>query len=92
MKPTAAQRRRFARVVELGCQVCRLLGIEGTPTLVHHVRANRLGVRDHDAVIGLCDPHHVGPMGVHTLGRRFREVYGVSEADLLELVNEQIGG
>ncbi len=63
--PTAAQKRYFSQVVNLGCRACRNLGYEDSMAEIHHLQG-QLGKRDHDRVIGLCPNHHRnGPFAIH---------------------------
>lgn len=71
--PTAKQRRRWARVVAIGCLVC------GGPASIHHCRhACGLGQRNHDHVAPLCGEHHqYGAISRHGKGgKEFVELYG----------------
>lgn len=61
--PTKAQQRRFERIKEIGCIVCRDNGFGYVPCDIHHMTIGglhgqkRLG---HDYTFGLCKWHHVG--------------------------------
>ncbi|HBA72306.1 MAG TPA: hypothetical protein DCZ63_09005 [Geobacter sp.] len=71
--PTAAQKRRMARVVDLGCIIC------GRPAAIHHCRhACGMSQRRHDHIAGLCGDHHQhGPISRHGQGaKEFKEKYG----------------
>jgi hypothetical protein len=87
--PTAADRRRWAKVAALGCQACLRLGYGDSETGIHHVRQQRLGMRNHKAVIGLCALHHVGlDTGIHHMSHADWEAYtGLSEQAMLRLVD-----
>ena len=93
-KASAEEKRHLAKVAAMGCAVCEFcLGYEGTPAQVHHVRVEHgWGRSGHKNTIPLCEPHHTGSgMGVHSMGREeFTEMYGRSELELLELVNERV--
>lgn len=88
---TAAERRYMGKVAELGCAVCRRLGLIETGevhALVHHQRTGVGKMRaSHYQTAPLCPFHHQGSgRGVHDMGRpQFAELYGFSE---LELVDE----
>lgn len=99
-QPTAPERRRIKRMLELGCICCRLHHGISQPAEVHHlVEGYRLG---HRYTIPLCPWHHRGqhPLGNlarDTLGpslalhkREFIEQYG-NERFLLRLVDEKLG-
>lgn len=78
------------RVREIGCVLCRHLGLGKSPASIHHVEAIRDGLSDY-AIIPLCYDHHQGPSGVHGLHRRgFEARYKLTEIDLLALVNKAL--
>jgi hypothetical protein len=88
---TKAEKAYCARVVALGCAVCRREGLGDTPALIHHQRAGIGRMRaPHSEIIPLCEYHHTHPdAGIHGLGtKRFPEVYGYSEADLVAETKE----
>jgi Recombination enhancement, RecA-dependent nuclease len=78
------------RVASIGCVICRGLGIKA-PCEIHHIAENS-GPRSDFAIVGLCQSHHTGPAGFHTMGTRaFCSAYripGETEYGLLVLVNE----
>lgn len=76
---------RLSKVAELGCAICRRLGLGITPAQVHHPRGGMgIGQRaGDDEAIPLCLHHHLGPKGVHDIGRGFESHYGFSEQDLV---------
>jgi hypothetical protein len=91
---TAQERRHLATVAKMGCAVCtHCLGINDTPSVVHHVRVDHgWGRSSHTETIPLCPEHHTGMTGVHSMGRaEFAQMYGYSEIDLLELTLNQLG-
>lgn len=90
---TASDKRRLNRVAELGCAICRRLNLGPTPAQIHHPRAGMgMGQRaSHSIAIGLCHLHHLGPKGVHDLGRQFKAHYGFSEADLIADTHRLLG-
>jgi hypothetical protein len=64
-------------VASLPCSVCGY-----APCEVHHIRVMN-EKRDHKKTIPLCYTHHMGPDGIHTLGKKaWREKYG-HELDML---------
>lgn len=65
-RPTAAQKRRWARVALLGCLVC------GCPASIHHCRHEcGMGQKNHDHVAPLCQQcHQDGPVSRHGQGSR----------------------
>lgn len=84
----------MGRVQALGCVVCsQCLGYADTPALVHHVRVRHgWGRSSHYATIPLCPVHHENSgYGVHDMGReQFTEMYGMSEIELLTIVNQKL--
>lgn len=56
--PTAAQRRQWSKVAELGCLVC------GATATIHHLYTGGGGRKNHDKVAPLCWAHHIGPEGI----------------------------
>lgn len=62
-----AEKRHMGRVAELGCVLCRRLGLGDTPAQVHHVREGQgMAQRaDNFLTIPLCPSCHTGPRGIH---------------------------
>ena len=91
---TAEEIRIMRRVAEMGCIVCERMGYPGTPAEIHHVRVNHgWGRSSHKAILPLCPEHHRGNTGVHSMGReQFRDMYGKSEIELLEIVLNRLMG
>lgn len=88
----AAEHRHYAKLVEIGCIVCRGLGYETVPE-IHHLRAHTgMSVRGHWLeAIPLCPAHHRGldhpnTASIHLDKARFIALYG-TERELLEKVN-----
>jgi len=79
-----AEKEYYGKVARLGCILCITLGYFDTPCEIHHIRRYG-GKRSLAPVIGLCPEHHRGDTGIHTLGKRFEDRYGVDEQALLEL-------
>jgi len=52
--PTAAQKRRWSKVVELGCLIC-----DGPAEIHHCLHDCGMSQRDHDQVAPLCPGHHL---------------------------------
>jgi hypothetical protein len=89
---TRAEEKHMERVASAGCVVCRRLGHGYSPAQVHHV-AEGSGLRSNYAVAGLCQEHHTGSTGFHTLGKRFLVMFrvpGETEWGLLAWVNEDM--
>lgn len=80
-------------VASLGCCVCRRIGYPDTPAQVHHI-GEGTSPRNDFAVAPLCDEHHTGATGFHTLKeRKFCAKYrvpGERETGLLVWVNEDL--
>jgi hypothetical protein len=90
---TAEDRRHMDRVAQLGCVVCRRMGIRSPMVELHHPRRGvGMGQRAaHTDVLPLCYEHHRGNTGVHGLGTKgFEKRYGFSESDLLEDVRRRL--
>mgnify|MGYP003348758697 CR=1 FL=1 len=80
---TKAQKKHYDKVANLGCSLCRHLGLGESPAHLHHIR--RAGKRDNAPVIPLCPIHHTGKYGIHGMGRRaFEALHGITEEELLE--------
>jgi hypothetical protein len=88
---TSAERKHMGRVAELGCVLCRHLGLGVTPAEVHHVREGQgLSQRaEHWLTVPLCPEHHRGDSGLHGLGvKGFYTRYKLDELDLLAFTIE----
>jgi len=86
---TKEQKRRYQKIVELGCILCKKLGYGETIPECHHIR--RAGRRSDAPVIGLCPFHHRGNGGIHGMGRKaFERHYQTTEEDLLAWTEELI--
>jgi len=82
------------RVFELGCVICRILGLGRTPPHLHHPRTGVGAARraPDDDVIPLCPEHHQGTTGLHGMGRKaFERLYGVTELDLVARTKAEAG-
>lgn len=87
---TKEEKRHLGRVAELGCIVCRNIGLGKTPAEIHHIRQGAgMGRRNsHFETIPLCPMHHrTGGYGVafHAGAKVWQELYGY-ERDLLKEV------
>lgn len=87
----ASQKKRMARLREIGCIVCRIeTGLYVEPE-IHHLR-DGLGVgqrKNHYRTIPLCPEHHrLGGYGIarHNSLREWEDRHG-SESELLDIVN-----
>jgi hypothetical protein len=75
-------------VVRDGCVLCEHLGLGETPAQFHHPRAQQgAAERAPDACgVPLCEPHHLGQLGIHGLGvNGFSRVYRMDELDLMAM-------
>jgi hypothetical protein len=82
---TKAQRKYQQRARDLGCALCRRLGLGATPASLHHPRTGVGAARKAGEfeVIPLCYAHHQGGVGVHGMGRKaWERVFGITEAEL----------
>lgn len=75
-------RRHMLRVKELGCVICRNLGLGPTPADAHHCFDT--SDKDDFLTVPLCREHHEGKTGFHGMGeRRFNATYKTSERRLI---------
>lgn len=89
--PTEAQRKRWQKLVSLGCILSRL-GIthecRGRVT-IHHCHTGGGGRKDHDLVVPLCANMHTGPGGIdgrqEFSKRSWQEKYCTEDAMLAEV-------
>jgi hypothetical protein len=87
---TAAVRRHIAKVVALGCIVCKREGYGYSPAECHHIRHS--GKRDNKRIIPICPRHHrTGGHGfaVHAGLATWQQKYGTEE-ELLRLVIDML--
>ena len=92
---TQAERAHLAKVAELGCILCRTLGLGETKAERHHLREGQgVGQKaSHFLTVPLCQEHHRGKIGFHGLGQRaFYQRYKLDELDLLALTLEALAG
>ena len=86
-KVTAADKKHFERIVNIGCCVCVNSGLGETPCEIHHIGNGTMGKRaDNKQVIGLCPFHHrTGNIGeaVHSGRESFEANFG-TEQELLK--------
>jgi len=89
---TKDEKKRLNKIAELGCILCsEILGFEGTPSELHHVR--RYGAkRITSPILPLCPEHHRGNSGIHGLGvKGFESKWGITCEELLERVSKRLG-
>jgi len=84
---SAAGKRWMTRVAELPCLICEQMGLKQQGrTHVHHCFDT--AHRSDTLVAPLCDDHHNGGNGFHTLGaREFQRRY---KTDELHLISETV--
>lgn len=90
---TRSEREYMGRAAELGCALCRHLGLGATPAEIHHPRSGvGMGKRAaHTDGIPLCYEHHRGNSGVHGMGRKaFERHYSITEQDLINQTHQQL--
>lgn len=86
--PTAAQKRRWDKIVELGCIVSK--DACAGRTTIHHCFTGGGGRKDHDKTIPLCWEHHLGAEGIdgkRMSKRSWQEKYGSEWLLLLKTNN-----
>jgi hypothetical protein len=90
---TKSEKNALNKIAELGCILCsEVLGIEGTPSELHHVR--RYGAkRITSPILPLCPEHHrLGNDSLHHLGiSGFERKWQISCEELLERVSQKLG-
>ena len=81
----------LARIAELPCVLCELLGRETVGVHIHHLRENAgIGRRSaHWLCMPLCPTCHVGKHGVHGDRQLLRQAK-VDEVDLLAATIERL--
>ncbi len=84
---TAKEKLHMQRVAELGCLICRM------PAQIHHIYGFKFGTKSNWRVAPLCDRHHNGGQFGHCvhMGTRTFEANYMTEAKMLEMVNEELG-
>lgn len=80
----------LSRVSDIGCILCKHLGLGQTPAEIHHVESVRDELSDY-AVVPLCPEHHRCQTGVHGLRRRgFEMRYKLTDVDLLAMTAREL--
>ena len=82
-----------ARLADMACVICeRIYGQHaGGNVELHHLRTGGWGKGDYKTMIPLCYEHHRGNTGIHGMGTKaWERAYGVSQRDLLDLVQERM--
>jgi hypothetical protein len=82
------------RVAGLPCVLCKYLTGENRYGVhVHHIREGQGAAQRADDMLttALCPDHHLGPLGLHGLGRKgFYRQYKLDELDLLAMTLEAL--
>lgn len=80
---SAAGKRWMGRVAQLPCLICEQMGVtQQGRTVVHHCFDN--AHRSDTLTVPLCQDHHQGANGFHTLGaREFQRRYRTDETHLI---------
>jgi hypothetical protein len=90
---TKSEKIALNQIAELGCILCsEVLGIEGTPSELHHVRRHG-AKRATSPILPLCPQHHrLGNDSFHQLGIcAFEQKWQISCEELLERVSQKLG-
>jgi hypothetical protein len=91
---SAAGKRHLERVAALPCALC--LHVHGRPRYgvhCHHIREGQGAAQRADDMLAipLCPDCHLGPNGLHGLGRKgFYARYKIDELDLLAATLERL--
>ena len=93
---TKLERLHYAKLVNLGCIVCRHLGYGFSPCEIHHIRhgAGAGQKSNYTEAIPLCPNHHrLGGYGVaiHSGRKAFEQHVGLDEVGLLKLTKKYLG-
>jgi hypothetical protein len=85
---TLSERNHIRRAVEMGCALCRHLGIADSPAEYHHQRDGTGAGRraSHFEGFPLCPLHHrLGNDALHVLGRKaWEEYFHVTEKQFVD--------
>ena len=85
---TSQEKAYLGRVAELGCVLCRRLGLGASPAEVHHPRMGTGAGRraSHYDAIPLCPCHHRSSNdALHAMGRKaWERHHGITELELVE--------
>ncbi len=75
----------MAKIKLMPCVVCCWF-----PVGVHHAGTGAGGRKDHMKVLPLCETHHTGKLGIHTIGRRAWQARFGTESELLQKVERKL--
>ena len=65
---SAASKKHMARVRDMGCIVCRRIGLGASAASAHHINARAAGMKECDEnTISLCPIHHQFTAGLNPL-------------------------
>ena len=90
-----AEARHLAKLADLGCICCELLGYPHSPAEIHHLREGEAAgagqKSSHFLAIPLCPDHHRGDKGVHG-DKSYLRLLKMTETDLLAETLERVYG
>ena len=91
---SAKGKRHMERVASLPCVLCDYLGLgKRYGVQVHHIREGQGAAQRADDMltVAVCPDCHLGPNGIHGLGRKgFYTRYKLDELDLLAMTLEAL--
>lgn len=91
---TKAEKAHKAKLADMACMICeRIYGQHaGGNVQLHHLRTGGWGKGDFTTLMPLCEKHHTGSEGIHTLGTKaWERKFDVSQKDLLDIIKERTG-
>jgi len=85
-------KKRMAAIHELPCTICFASDIKQiTRTVAHHKIGNGLGLKASDKLtMAICEDHHTGKNGVHTISLKKWEEKFFSQTELIEFTNKML--
>jgi hypothetical protein len=86
---TKAEREHYAKLSEMGCIACIILGHGYSPAEIHHIRSGAgMAQKNHySKAVPLCHAHHrTGgySVAIHSGVKAFEKMIGMSEVDLVK--------
>ena len=85
---TKAEKEHYAKLAEIGCIACYVLGYGYSPCEIHHIRSG-VGMAQKanwTEAIGLCPNHHRNGghgVAIHAGVKAFEKTVGMTERELL---------
>jgi len=85
---TKAEKEHYAKLAELGCIACHVLGYGCSPCEIHHIRTGTgMAQKSHwSKAVGLCHNHHRNGghgVAIHAGIEAFEKTIGMTEVELL---------